>query len=120
MTIHLRVVMSIAVILYFFLIVRFIKKKTLALKYTLLWLFAGLGMAILVFVPDLLNWTAELLGIASPMNALFMVAIGFVIIILMSLTAIVSKQTERIKNLAQKNAMLEKRLREEEGNGYAE
>ena len=120
MTIHLRVVMSIAVIVYFFLIVRFIKKKTLALKYTLLWLFAGVGMAILVFVPNLLNWMAELLGIATPMNALFMVAIGFVIIILMSLTAIVSKQTERIKNLAQKNAMLEKRLREEERNVHTE
>lgn len=34
----------------------------------------------------------------------------------MSLTAIVSKQTERIKNLAQENAALEKRVRELEMN----
>ena len=73
-------------------------------------------MVVLVIVPELLSWMADILGIATPMNALFMIAIGFVIIILMSLTAIVSKQTERIKNLAQENAMLEKRLREEEEN----
>ena len=114
MTIHLRIAMSIAVIVYFYLIVKFIKKKTLTLKYTLLWLFAGACMALLVLVPDLLTWMADLLGIATPMNALFMVAIGFIIVILMSLTAIVSKQTERIKNLTQENAMLEKRLRKKE------
>ena len=71
-------------------------------------------MAVLVIAPGLLDLVAGLLGIATPMNALFAIAIGFIIIILMSLTAIVSKQTERIKNLAQENAMLEKRLREQE------
>ena len=35
----------------------------------------------------------------------------------MSLTAIVSKQTERIKDLAQDNAVLEKRVRELEKDG---
>ena len=45
-------------------------------------------------------------------NALFLLGIGFVIILVMSLTAIVSHQTERIRTLAQDNAMLEKRIRD--------
>lgn len=114
MDFHLRIVMAVVVIVYFLLIIKLIKKKTLALKYTLLWLFAGTCMAALVIAPSLLDSVSAMLGIATPMNALFAIAIGFIIIILMSLTVIVSKQTERIKNLAQENAMLEKRLREQE------
>lgn len=112
MTLHLRIILGIVVIVYFLLILRFVKKKMLALKYTLLWLFAGAVMGILVLFPGLLDMMAKLVGIATPMNGLFAFAIFFVIIILMSLTAIVSKQTDRIKNLAQNNAMMEKRIRE--------
>ncbi len=39
-----------------------------------------------------------------------MLALKYILLILMSLTAIVSKQTERIQNLAQNNVMLEKRI----------
>jgi hypothetical protein len=46
------------------------------------------------------------------MNGLFVLAIGFVMAILMSLTSIVSKQSERIRALVQVIAMLEKRIRE--------
>lgn len=52
----------------------------------------------------------------TPMYGLFVFAIFFILVIAMSLTAIVSKQTERIKNLAQENAALEKRVRELEMN----
>ncbi len=84
----------------------------LALKYILLWLFSGLVMGILVLFPQLLEIFVKLVGIETPMYGLFLVGIFFILLILMSLTAIVSKQTERIKNLAQNHAMLEKRLRE--------
>jgi type II secretory pathway component PulJ len=46
--------------------------------------------------------------------------LGFVVIILLSLTSIVSKQNERIKTLVQANTLLEKRIRElEEPGGNA-
>ena len=40
--INLRITLIIAVGCYFFLILLFLKKKSLELKYTLLWLLAGL------------------------------------------------------------------------------
>ena len=88
------------------------KKKMLSLKYTLLWLFSGFAMGILVLFPGLLDAFVKAVGIETPMYGLFVFAIFFILVIAMSLTAIVSKQTERIKDLAQDNAVLEKRVRE--------
>lgn len=114
MSFHLQIILAIIVVVYFYIIIHLIKKKTLALKYTLLWLASGVGVGILVIFPALLDWIAKLFGISSPVNALFFIGIIFITLILLSLTAIVSKQTERIKQLAQENALLEKRLRENE------
>lgn len=112
MSTYLRVLLGIVVVVYFWFIIYFIKKKMLALKYILLWLFSGFIMGILVIFPELLVVFVELIGIETPMYGLFLAGIFFSLLISMSLTAIVSKQTERIKNLAQSNAMLEKRVRE--------
>ena len=112
MSMYLRALLSMIVVIYFWLIMHFIKKKMLALKYILLWLFSGIVMGILVIFPKLLILFVELIGIETPMYGLFLMGIFFSLLISMSLPAIVSKQTERIKNLAQNNAILEKRIRE--------
>lgn len=112
MTVYLRVVLGFVVVVYFLLILHFMKKKMLSLKYTLLWLFSGFAMGILVLFPGLLDAFVKAVGIENPMYGLFVFAIFFILVIAMSLTAIVSKQTERIKDLAQDNAVLEKRVRE--------
>lgn len=117
MTIYLRIVLGIVVVIYFLLILHFMKKKMLSLKYSLLWLFSGFVMGILVLFPGLLDAFVKAVGIETPMYGLFVFAIFFILIIAMSLTAIVSKQTERIKDLAQDNAVLEKRVRELEKDG---
>lgn len=85
-------------------------------KYTLLWLASGFIMLILVVFPQLLQFFARLVGIADPMNALFSVVFFCIIMILMALTAIVSKQNNRNKDLVQSVALLEKRVRELEEN----
>ncbi len=69
-------------------------------------------MGIMVIWPEILTWMIGLVGIQSNMNGLFLMAIGFVIIILMSLTGIATKQRQKIKVLIQELAMLEKRVRE--------
>lgn len=109
---NLKVTLIIAVCCYFILILIFLKKRALELKYTLLWLLAGVIMGIVVLFPKVLLRIIKILGITSPMNGLFVLCIGFIIIILMALTSIVSKQTMKIRALIQENAMLEKRIRE--------
>ena len=46
------------------------------------------------------------------MNGLFSVLLFFILTIIMSLTAIVSRQSERIRALVQSQALLEERIRE--------
>ena len=108
----LRIVLIIGLIVYFFAVYKLLKKKLLALKYSLLWLFIGLIMTILVVFPDLLMLLCGLLGIAEAMNGLFTFALGFILILLMAISVIVSKQSDRIKSLVQDNALMEKRIRE--------
>ena len=108
----LRVVLIIGVISYFVIILMFLKKKALALKYTLLWLAAGLVLGIMVMWPNTLTRFIRFFGIAGNMNGLFILCIVFLVMILMSITSIVSKQTEKIKNLTQTISKMEKRIRE--------
>lgn len=110
--INLQITLCIAVIIYFLLIMIFLKKRTLELKYTLLWLLAGVVMAFFIFFPRALYNLVRSFGIESAMNGLYVMCIGFIIILLMSLTSIVSRQTNKIRVLIQENAMLEKRIRD--------
>lgn len=116
MSFTLRIVLIIGVIVYFVIILLFLKHKALALKYTLLWMMAGIVLGIMVIWPEMLIYFVRILGIASNMNGLFIACIAFIIMILMSLTSIVSRQADKIKNLTQTIAKMEKRLREVESN----
>lgn len=108
----LRITLCVAVICYFIIILHYLKNKMLELKYTLIWLFAGVIMGIMVFFPDLLLKFVHLLGVQSNMNGLFILAIAFCIMVLMTLTSIVSRTSIKLRAMIQEIAMLEKRIRE--------
>ncbi len=116
----LRVFLTIGLALYFFLIFTLLKRKTLSLKYTLLWIFGGAGMAILLIFPEILNWFIHIVDIKLASNGLFAIILFFILIILISITSIVSKQSDNIKRLVQDNALLEKRIRDLETKAEAE
>ncbi len=89
---------------------RLIRKRKIELKYALPWL-AVLFLAFLTdCFPGLLSAIAELLGIATPVNALFLLALLFAVCLIFVLTVIVSRQSERIKRIAQASALLEERV----------
>ena len=108
----LRIVLLMAIIIYFILILFYLKKKALELKYTLLWLLAGMIMLLMVMFPQVSIVLTKLLGFESNMNALYITCIGFVIMLLLMVTSIVSRQSNKIKTLVQEISILEKRIRE--------
>lgn len=110
--IRLRTALLAAIILFFVIVLYFLKRRRLTLKYSLLWLLTGTVMLVLVALPELMMFLSRLIGTQSIMNTLYLLILAFVIILLMMLTSIVSGQTERIRRLAQSNALLEKRIRE--------
>lgn len=108
----LRISLIAAVICYFIVILYFLKQRALNLKYTLLWLVAGFVMGLLVAIPELLVAIIRLFGIQDNMNGLFIFMIGFIILILLSLTSIASRQNGKLRKLTQELAILDKRVRE--------
>lgn len=111
----LRVTLIIAVICYFIIILYFLKQRALNLKYTLLWLLAGVVMGLLVIFPELLVRIIHIFGIEDNMNGLFIICIAFILMILMALTSIASRQNMKIRALVQEIGILDKRIRELEG-----
>ena len=63
-------------------------------------------------VPDLLTRIIHIFGIQDNMNGLFIFAIGFMLMILLSLTSIASRQNRKLRTLTQELAILEKRVRD--------
>lgn len=108
----LQVTLSIAVICYFIIILYYLKRKMLELKYTLIWLVAGVVMGIMIYFPELTVWFVQLIGMQDNMNGLYIMCIAFMMMILMTLTSIASRQQLKIRILIQEISMLEKRIRE--------
>ena len=108
----LRIFLFLLILLYFFIILHFLKKKAISLKYTLMWLVGGVFMAVLAIWPRIIIWIKHLIGVESNMNVLYMALIGFMLVLLMALTSIVSGQSEKMKKLTQSIALMEKRIRE--------
>lgn len=111
----LRIVLIIGLIIYFAIVINLLKKNKLILKYSLLWLLMGIITVILVIFPQLLELFITVLGFADAINGLLAFAIVFIMFLLMALTSIASKQSEKIQNLVQENALLEKKIRDMEG-----
>ena len=107
-----QIMMLVALAFYALVLIVLLRKKRLELRYSLLWVFSGVLMLILVLFPGLLSGFARTVGIAADANALFSAVLFCLILILMSLTSIVSSLNDKLKKLVQVNALLEKRLRE--------
>ncbi len=110
MAVTLQVFLVLGILCYFAAIIYFLRNKSLTLKYSLLWLITGVVMFLAVIFPSTIEQLAKLVGIASVTNAVFALELFFLMIILMSITSIVSKQNEKIKKLIQHVALLEKKV----------
>ena len=107
-----RVFLIIGIVFYITVLVILMKKQRLNLRYTLTWLLMALVMLLVSIFPQIVVGLAKLLGIASVVNTVFLLEGLFVLLILLSLTSIVSLQTNRIRKLTQTQALLERRVRE--------
>ncbi len=110
----MQVFSIIAVLFFLGVMVRLLKKSRLELRYSLLWLLSGVIMLILAAFPQLLDKFAHLIGIYSSVNALFAVILCCGVMVMISLTAIISKEKKEITKLVQEVAILENRLRKYE------
>ncbi len=111
---RLQIFLLVIVVLLLLWVIGQVRRRKLDLRYTLSWLLLIVVLLLLVMFPQLLRFVSDLMGIQSQMNTLFVCGFGFSLIIIYTLTTAVSKQSEEIKRLTQKVALLEKMQGEKE------
>jgi hypothetical protein len=89
------------------LVLEMVRRKAFLERYALLWLLSAIVMLALSIWGGALESLAKLIGIAYPPNALFLVAFGFVLILLLHFSLAVSKLSDQTKILAQRLALVE-------------
>jgi hypothetical protein len=92
------------------LVLELVRRRRLQERYSVLWLATGLTVLILAAWPALLARIASTLGIVSPPNALFVVALGFFLAVMLHFSLVISRLSEQTSRLAQRLALLEERV----------
>jgi hypothetical protein len=92
-------------------ILELVRRRRLAESYALLWLIAAGVLIIFAVWEGLLVDLADLVGIEVPSNALFAMAFGFVLVLLLSFSVAVSRLSRENRLLAQEVARLTEELR---------
>ncbi len=114
MELRIQVVAIVASAGLLFVILELVRQRRLLERYALLWLFSALVLLALAVWKDFLETISEAIGIIYPPNALFLIAFGFVMVLLLHFSMAVSRLADQSKVLAQRIAMLEERQRRSE------
>jgi hypothetical protein len=111
---RLQIVAITAAAVLLVVLLELVRQRRLLERYALLWLFSALVLLSLSVWTGLLEAVAELIGVAYPPNALFLIAFGFVMVLLLHFSLAVSRLSDQTKVLAQRLALLEERLQRHE------
>jgi hypothetical protein len=95
-------------------VIDLVRRRRLLERYALLWLLSSIVLLGLASWRGALDRIAEAVGVAYPPNALFIVAFGFVLWMLLHFSVAVSRLSDQTKVLAQRLALLEERMRRQE------
>ncbi len=119
MNIRLQVSLILGTLLFAVILIRYLIKRKLHLKYSLIWIFAVVVLFVAALFPELIRMFASFMGISTPSNFIFIMFGLFSLLIIFTLTGIVSHMNARIFRLVQYQAILEERLRKLENNADA-
>ena len=98
-------------ICYLAFILFLLKKRRLTVKYAIIWLFSAGVLIVFSLFPYVVLVLMDLLGMTVPSHTVFLLAVAFMLMLLISLSSAVSQFAQKITRLAQKNALLEERVR---------
>jgi len=110
--IQLLAIIGSAALLFF--VLELVRRKRFMERYALVWLLSAIVMLGLSIWKGGLTEIAQTLGIAYPPNALFLIAFGFVLVLLLHFSLAVSRLSDQTKVLAQRLGLVEQRLADAE------
>jgi hypothetical protein len=113
---RIQIVSIVAAVIVLVIIFELVRRRRLQERYALLWMGSGLVLLALAIWRGALAEISHRLGVIYPPNALFLIAFGFVLLLLMHFSLAISRLSDQAKVLAQRLALLEERVRKTEAN----
>jgi hypothetical protein len=111
---RVSILASIAALILLLVVLELIRSRRLQERYALLWLLTCVVVLFFSVWRDALGRFSDLIGIAYPPSALFLLASGFILVLLLHYSTVISELAERNLVVAQRLALLEQKLRETE------
>lgn len=108
---QIRLWIGLISLVFFVATFEFVRKRRLREEYAILWLLTALSVAILSFWPGMIETLSRITGFYYLTCVVFIVFI-FVIAVLMHYSVVISKMKDTNKELVQKYALLEQKIRE--------
>lgn len=87
-----------------------LRKDKISIKYSIVWFIPSFILLIFTIIPGLLVWTSKIMGFQTASNMVFALLICLLVIIIISLTVIVSKQKEQIRRLIQEISIIKEKI----------
>ena len=112
----LRAEMIAVALLAVYIIVHNVNRKKLRIQYSFVWLLIALSMLGAALFPGAVSWLCGVLGLETPSNLIYLVAILVLMLISFFQTMLLSRQADQIKRLIQ--IVSEGAGHEEEGSGH--
>jgi hypothetical protein len=113
--VHQRIIAIVISAGLLLLILELVRRRRLMERYALLWLFSSLLLLVLSVWSGLLNTLASAFGVSYPPSALFAVAFGVVLVLLIHFSLAVSRLSDQNKVLAQRIGLMQHQLDEHLG-----
>ena len=107
---RIQAVALLGAILLLALVIEFVRRRRLLERYALLWIFSAVVLLILAAFRPVLLGAANTIGIYYPPSALFFIAFGFVLALLLHFSLAVSRLSDQSRILAQRLAQLERQV----------
>jgi hypothetical protein len=92
-------------------VLEMVRRRRLMERYALLWLLSATVLLALAIWSGALASISHAIGVIYPPNALFFIGIGFILLLLLHFSSAVSRLSDQSEILAQRQALLEERLR---------
>jgi len=110
---NLSIIFSVSFLL---VVIEMVRKNKIQERYSLLWIFMSIILIILSSSPFFINTLAKLLDIVNPPSVLFLFGLVYLLIYNLHITAVISKQSERITRLTQELALIKQQKADREKN----
>jgi hypothetical protein len=112
MDLRIQLVAIVGTVLLLLVVLELVRRRRLLERYALVWLASALVLLALAIWKGLLGTIATAIGVFYPPTALFVIAFGFILVLLLHFSTAVSRLTDQSKVLAQRVALMEERQKE--------